>query len=168
MTEFHFPGKHEPEEEGSSRGSHERKLPDFIYIDSEKSTREQESFKGQFRGEMGTHFEKMADKEYPLMLRLFCFVFSALVFLVSLIALMFFLFFLLINLVTFFQMEAFWKQTKNLWEQLKKLIVSGIGLAVAVISPAFGFSIIMVYMLLKGSAMDEDWVSRVMKERFNR
>jgi len=166
MTGFHPPGNHIPEEEDKARGSEERKMPDFIFVDSESEYRE-EAY-GGYQREFDPEFQKMAVKEYPLILRFFCLIFSALILLVSAVAFLFVLFFFAGNLLTFFQMDQFWKQTKNLWEQLKKLFVSGLGLAIAVISPAFGFSIIMVYLLLKGSTMDEDWVSRMMKDRFYR
>jgi hypothetical protein len=160
MTEFHFPGK-DHREEKYSRGSQEHKLPDFIYIDSDKSHREQKPFHGQIR------FDKMAEREYSLKLRFFCLALSVLVFLFSFFAFVFFLFFLLLNALTLFQLSAFWKQTQNLWQQLKKLFVCGIGLGFAAVSPAFGFSVIMVYMLLKGSAMEEGWVSKIVKDRFH-
>lgn len=166
MTGFKQPGNLQPEEEDNARGSEERKMPDFIFVDRENGY-EEESFRG-YQQEFDPTFQKMAVKEYPLILRFFCLIFSALILLVSAVAFLFVIFFFLANLITFFKMDQFWKQTKNLWVQLKKLFVSGMGLAIAVISPAFGFSIILVYLLLKGATMDEDWVSRMMKERFYR
>ncbi len=142
-------------------------MPEFIYIDTDQRYHE-EYFREGPRTAFGASFESLTRREYPLMLRLFCLVFSSLVLFFACFVLAFVLLFTAINLVTFFTLTDFWKRTKSLWEQLKKLFVSGIGLLVAVVSPAFGFSIIMVYFLLKGARMDEDWVSRMMREKFYR
>lgn len=166
MTGFHRPTNYHPEE-GDRRGSEERKLPEFIYIETNQDYRE-EYFRENPKMEFGRTFESLTRKEYPLMLRLFCLVFAGFVLSFSLMVFFFVALFTLINLVTFFTLPQFRKRTKELWLQLKKLFVSGIGLLVAVISPPFGFAIIMVYFLLKGARMEEDWVSRVMSERFYR
>lgn len=169
MTNEEFPGKQNPAEEDIFNKGKEEKIPEYIYIDSKENFSQEEPFSTHYEHKEHRYsFEQLAHKEYPFVLRIVCLFVASLVLSFTALVLFLFMIFFFANAVTFFHFENFWKGTKQLWEQIKKLFVCGLGLTVAVVSPAFGLSMIMLYFVVKGSNMNEDWVSRTMKDQFYR
>lgn len=176
MTGLHHPGNHNYEKKNGSRGSEEKELPDFVVVDAkfdghgsieDETGLNEDSFQ-EYRKEYNSSFGKVAATERPFLTRFVCLFFSLFFFLLSVVLITISIFFLLVNLITLFQMDRLWKQTRILLLISKKLFLLGTGLAIAVISPTFGFSLIMVYLMLKGSAADDDWISTMMKNQFFR
>jgi hypothetical protein len=143
----------------------QRELPEFIYIETENH--EEQGSRG-YQEEFRASFDKMEGRNYPFSVRLVCLISALFLLFAVLLTTPFLLVFFLINLVTVFQLTAFWERTKQLWNAYRKLFVTLLGLFVAVFSPAFGLSIIMMYFMMRGQQSDQQWVSRIMEARFRR
>ncbi|NGX43689.1 MAG: hypothetical protein K940chlam7_01989 [Chlamydiae bacterium] len=162
MTGFEHPRNNKNEGEKPQ----ERKLPDFIFVEEEEGSHGESytSFQEQFYRSTGL----MEKRSYSVALRFAFLVCSLFLLFIFCIALPFVIIFFLLNLLTLFKAMAYWERTKQLWGKAKTVFVTAMGLLIAVFSPPFGMAVIMVYFLLKGQSMEQQWVSRIMKERFNR
>ncbi len=138
--------------------------PEFIYVETEHYDEGHEF--GGFQKEFQQSYQKMETKNYPAAVRMVCFVCSFFLILFLLLAAPFLLLFVGINLLTFFQLKLFWEKTVQLWSMFKRMFVTALGLLIAVLSPAFGLSVIMVYFMMSGGNYERDWVARVFKNRF--
>jgi len=141
-------------------------MPEFIFVEEGK-TEEGETI-GGFKEEFKESVSQMENRAYPVSVRIVCLLVAFFLSIVVLISIPFLLGFFSLNLVTFFQMEAFWKRTQKFWDTFKKLFVTVLGLVIAFFSPAFGLSVIMVYFMMRGQQMDQVWVNRMMQSRFYR
>lgn len=147
-----------------SEEKEERKMPEFIFVEEGKT--EDGKKYGEFKEEFQESVHKMEDRAYPISVRIVCLIMALFLSIIVLISIPFLLGFLSINLVTFFQMGPFWERTQQFLETFKKLFVTVLGLIIAFFSPAFGLSVIMVYFMMRGQQMDQQWVSRIMESRF--
>lgn len=146
--------------------SEKRKMPEFIYVDPDVETEREAPDLGGFGQEYFTSFQTFKKKDSSIMVRVVSF-FGALILLGAVIlGLPFFLLFLALNLITFFKMKPFWEQTIKLWEYIKRVLAVIVGLFVAVFSPSFGLTIIMVYFLLQGQRLENQFMMKLMKSRF--
>lgn len=162
MPEFEYPHRNKHEEESAKR-----KLPEFVYVEEEGEWRQEEPFE-HFKEHFSHSAEMMKKQHYPLALRIFCLIGSLFLFAFTFFVLIYVALSLVVNILTFFRMRGFWERTKSWWGALKKTFVTSSGLLVAVFSPAFGLAIIMVYFLLLGQSMDEQWATRILKSRLYR
>lgn len=155
--------------EDSEQKHRTQKLPEFVFIDEEKTyTYEPGEEFDPFEQRFEENFRGMKKAEYPFSVRVFCFAAAVVTFFLCALALPLLLFFFFGNLLTFSKVEVLRIRMEWLWGAFKKLFVVWLGVSIAVISPAFGFSVILIYLMLQGVNEEEDWIARTMKSRFRR
>ncbi len=147
------------EEEKESRK--ELKEPDTIYVETEDYEPGREF--GGFQKEFQHSYEKMGARSYPISVRVVCLFCSLFILFFLLLATPFLLFFLGVNILTLFQWDAFKQRTKVIWFTYSKMLVTALGLLVAVLSPALGISIILVYFMMQGQKSEDVWVERIFR-----
>ena len=138
--------------------------PEFIYVETEDYNAGHEF--GGFQEEFKQSYEKMGTRQYPAAVRFVCFVSAFFLAFFLLLATPFLLFFVGVNILTFFQWDSFSTRTQQVWETYSKMFVTTIGLLIAVISPALGLSVILVYLMMKGQKTDNMWVNRIFEARY--
>ena len=139
----------------------EIKKPDYIYVDTEDYDPGREF--GGFQKEFKYSYQKMGARSYPVTVRIICLLCALFLLFFLLLATPFILLFLSINIVTLFQLDAFWKRTKMVWSTYSKMLITALGLLVGVISPALGISLIMVYFMMRGQEGDDIWVEKIFR-----
>lgn len=154
------------DQEDHSKENGEIKKPEFIYVETEDYQTGREF--GGFQEEFKQSYEKMGAREYPLAVRFVCFVSAFFLLFFLLLATPFLIAFAVINILTFFQWDAWAQKTKQVWQSYSKMFVTMFGLLLAVISPAFGISVILVYLMMSGQKKDDVWVNRIFEARFKR
>lgn len=141
------------------------KMPEFIYVDSGR-----EEIRGSYQQfsqqEYIQSFQKIGTIHFPISIRFICLLLALVMFLTAAFVSIFVALFFMLNILTFFQAKQFWAKTKELWIRLKKVIVTAFGALIGVFSPAFGFSIILVYLMLQGGTQNEDWVTRIIRSSY--
>jgi len=145
----------------------EYKLPEFVFVDETEEKRERYS---RFEGseEYFEPFERLERASYPFVLRLFTFAIAAGLIAGGIIVVCGLAFSLGIAAICFFQVEPFNVVATRLWNALRKIAVISMGLFTATISPAFGFSMIMVYFLLRGEAESNALLNRILQQMQSR
>src|ERR1700733_8987960 len=150
-----------PGDNGAKRGSEKRKLPEFVYVDVDRED-EAKKFSG-FEEQYFRSFQALKHKGSSISVRITCLLGSLLLIVTVAFAVPFLLLFAILNALTFFKMKLFWLQTKKLWMYLKRALVVTLGFAVAVFSPSFGLTIIMIYFLLQGQQMENQFMMKLMR-----
>lgn len=137
----------------------EIKKPEFIYVETEEYHAGHEY--GGFQEEFKESYQKMGSRQYPIAVRFVCFIGAFFLLFFLLLATPFLIVFTVINVLTLFQWKAWAQKTKQVWKTYSKMFVTVLGLLLAVISPAFGLSVILVYLMMNGQKTDDVWVNRI-------
>lgn len=137
----------------------EIKKPEFIYVETEDYHAGHEY--GGFQEEFKQSYQKMGSKNYPIAVRFVCFVCAFFIFFFLLLATPFQVVFAVVNTLTLFQWKTWAQRTKQVWQTYSKMFVTVLGLLLAVISPPFGLSVILVYLMMNGQKTDDVWVQRI-------
>lgn len=106
-------------------------------------------------------FEKLKQVKYPILIRIICFFFTLLAFFSALSAFLGVVISLILTLITlgkYPQSQVAFRQCIN-W--LKKSLVFLLGCSIAIFSPHFGFVLIVVYFLILGEKLDNQFIRRV-------
>lgn len=155
--------QHSPENHEGERGSEKRKLPEFIFVDVDREE-EAQKFRS-FEEQYFRSFQSLKHKDSSISVRVTCFLGALLLLIAVIFAAPFLLIFVILNVLTFFKAKPFWLQTKKLWMYLKRALVVALGFSVAVFSPSFGLTIIMIYFLLQGHQMQNQFMMKLMRSR---
>jgi hypothetical protein len=153
--------QYNPENNDANRGSEKRKLPEFIFVDVDRESEAQKT--SGFEEQYFRSFQALKHKDSSISLRITCLLGALLLLVTLMFAIPFLLLFLLFNVLTFFKIQSFWAQTKKLWLYLKRALVMALGFSVAVFSPSFGVTLIMIYFLLQGQKMENHFMMKLMR-----
>lgn len=158
-----------PDSEESKDPKNERKLPEFIYIDSGHpedpdpklgSTPHQQEAPKIFGS-----IEHMAKGSQPFYFRILAFFGMILVLLGSVFLLACFLFYLVCSLLLLRQADYLNESTSKCWRFFKKLLVFALGCFVMMFNFSFGVGIILMYLMLTGESISNSFVNEFTKPR---
>lgn len=159
----HGPENDKSEGNEGPRGSEKRKLPEFIFVDAD---RESETPRyGGFEEQYFRSFQTLKHKDSSISVRITCLLGALLLSVIVALATPLLLLCVILNVLTFFKGKNFWLQTKKLWMYLKRACVVILGFLVALFSPSFGLTIIMIYFLLQGQRMENDFMMKLLRSR---
>lgn len=141
------------------------KLPDFIYIDDDKSNGSKS--KSQSDAEYFEALKKLNSGSYPAFLRVITFIGAFILTIWSVGLLIGFLFLSLLSILTFFQWKDLNQSLPKFWKVLCRMSAFALSLAVATFSPGFGFGITAVYLLMQGENPESGFMGRILSKRIH-
>lgn len=171
MVRYEFPsGNQDPSSKNGdpnkNGGMTPQKLPEFIYIDDIQIEPDQEESRKSTREEnLYASINELEKARYPWLLRVLTFFASLVLVVVIPILLIVVLCNALFAFGLLWKFEPFNKQTIRYWKQLKKAVVIALGLFIATLSPAFGFGMILLYFVLQGEEINNNFLNQMMKSR---
>lgn len=135
--------------------------PEFVVISDEfKESASGGEFQYQSTGQYES-FEKLRDIKPSFAVR-FAFLLMSLIFYAAAFLGLFILLSLcLLVVVTLGQVKGLNRFTSNYWKTIRKVFVTGSGLLVAVVSPAFGLGIIVLYFILVAGGTNDPVFSKL-------
>lgn len=161
MQDIRPPG--ESENEKGKKEEPKRELPEFIVIEEGE---EGEGY-GTFGEEQEATFQAfqkiITGKRYPFSLHVWMFFLFLVTLTISCIAVFLLFLSLAIATLTLFQFKAFNNYAMMIWRNFRRMIVFTLGFAIAIFSPPFGFGIILLYFMLYGDALANQFAERMMK-----
>lgn len=141
-----------------------RHIPEFIYVEPEV----EDDRKGFRREEEYQSIHSLQSQRFPFGMRILFLFLSCLLLFFLIIVAPIVLLLTGFNLLTMRKIENFNKNTIQLWGAFKKMVVVALGLLVAIFSPAFGISIIMIYFMMHKDNFGKVWMERIMKPSFRK
>ncbi|MCE5318885.1 MAG: hypothetical protein LLG04_16175 [Parachlamydia sp.] len=148
--------KNEPDSDG-----HTVHQPEYVILDAEEETPQSDQ-----SGELFDTLKALSAKHIPWPMRIaFLFLFFfCLAFAVILIIHL--LFHTVLATVTLFQSPALNSHVQKAWKILVSAIVVALGFAIAIFSPTFGLSVMMLYFMLHRDNQSGAFVTSFFKTRF--
>lgn len=134
--------------------------PEFIILEAEELPRSEE------QSDIFETLKKVNAKHFPWGIRIIILTVFLFFFPILAILLLYVLIQAAVALVTFFQSPAAISNLQKAWTTFTNGIVMTLGLGIAIFSPAFGFSVIMLYFLLHRDNSGGVYVRRFFKSRF--
>lgn len=135
--------------------------PEYVLLDAEESSEKRE--------ETGDAFQTMRGigaKKFPWSMRIVIILAFVPVLLAAIVTLFALAFTFALAFITFFQSSEMNNNLKKAWETFKSVLAVILGLIIAIFSPAFGFSIIMLYFMLHQQEGRSAYVRRFFQSRF--
>lgn len=153
--------KGHPHEEGRKRDSSEQiHHPEFIIIDEESA--EKERIQGRREEGSFSSFEDLTDVKFPFSIRVVSFGLSLLMLMSAIAAVLGIIGAGLISVLTLGYYErsiALFHRCVNWW---RKSSVLALGFFIAIFSPSFGFTIIIIYFLMLGEKISHDILKKML------
>jgi ABC-type multidrug transport system fused ATPase/permease subunit len=159
MTEFKIPPGHENGAKGGSGDFSSRKFPEFVVLDAEEDSKQRQ--RDSKEKEFLDSIFRLKKQHYGFALRIF-FVFLGLFFLIALalVSIATFVVFLF-ALLGLFQVGSFNAAFSRAWKSFRVVFASTLGMFVAVLDPAFGLGIVVLYLMLNGENVKDGMMSRI-------
>lgn len=140
---------------------HEKKKPEFIYIEDHRVEGE---FGPEAEGGYSEYFEsieKLGQAHYPWFLRMLTLLLSIGLAVWSVILALITLALAVLDLITLYKVDNFGKTGKRYRKMMSKTVVGALGCFVATFHPPFGFGIIVLYFMMLGERLSQDMMSKM-------
>lgn len=136
--------------------------PQFIFIEEEKFQESHSQRSGAASEGSSVALEQLGNLRYSWHVRLTALVFAV----IAVVALFFALVLLLFSALGVCCTGGFYTPARRLLSRMshwcRKAAVLALGFVVAILSPAFGFAIIVLYFILAGERLNQELLQRMM------
>lgn len=135
--------------------------PEYIILDKEEEQPQNQQSKEQ--ADYLATLQKIGQLQFGFGLRFLCLIAGLVAAVATVIVGALALIVFGIGLITLFMSKEINEQVVKALRNVRKLLVITFGLFLAVLSPALGLGMIILYFMLKGEALQQDIVNRVIR-----
>lgn len=154
MVIYKFPP--EGQDEYNDASEQKAKMPDYIYVEEDDQSN---AFSAQYK-EYYNALNRLQKYNYSWGIRLACLFVTALMTVYIALMGLLFLFTGALAALMLFRSESANIHFQQYWRRFRRSVVIGLGTCVAIISPAFGFGIVVLYFMLHGDKLNDTFFSR--------
>lgn len=146
------------QEEDKDRTVHQ---PEYIILDKEEEPAQPQYAKEQ--ADYLTTLHKIGQMRFGVGIRFLCLVAGLVAAIATLFVAALSLIVVALGAITLFLSKDVNTQVLNSLRNVRKLLVITFGLLLAVVSPALGLGMIVLYFMLKGESLQQDIINKVVK-----
>lgn len=137
--------------------------PEFIILDDSQEYMQRERG-GSRRSEYFTVLQQLNGIKHGWSVRLIAFATFLFMLLSSAFVCVLFVVALVFAGLAFYQSAELNKRLRKSWKNVKKMLAISLGLFLAILSPAFGFGVIILYLMLNHENIQQTFFTQVFKD----